>query len=468
MKNNSNKELVEEFLISWNTRNGNVNSTENILTWIDRIRENTKVQIRESTINKSSFWFYDDYNGEIMNRKRSFFSIKGIRKFQNNVYISEQPIIMQPEIGYLGIVCKKIDGVVNFLMQAKIEPGNINYVQISPTIQATKSNFTRVHGGEMPQYFEYFEKADEYRIVYDQIQSEQSSRFYKKRNRNIIIMVEKDILVYENYMWMTLGQIKELMKYDNLINMDTRTVISGLSFSGFKFSLQELKNIKHYFKNESFYKSMFLQDGIDELPHIYHYINNYKMFHNDRIVEVPLYELVDWKLSEFGIESKKKADFVVKYYDILIDGREVTHWDQPLFKALGQAVFGLIITEIDGCLKILVKIKSEIGTFDKMELAPSIQWESTYAFSEEDIVEKIFQESLKKHENIVLDVMLSEEGGRFYQEQNRNIILFVEHDKIKELPECYMWVSYSTLNILVQINNCLNIQLRNLLSTFDI
>ena len=72
-----------------------------------------------------------------------------------------------------------------------------------------------------------------------------------------------------------------------------------------------------------------------------------------------------------------------------------------------------------------------------------------------------------KKENIILDVMLSEEGGRFYHEQNRNVVMFIEWDMLKSLPEGYIWVNYSTLNLLVQINNCLNIQLRNLLSTLE-
>ena len=49
-----------------------------------------------------------------------------------------------------------IDGRLYFLMQAKVEPGNVNKYQISPTIQATKSNFTRAHGGKTPLFFDYF------------------------------------------------------------------------------------------------------------------------------------------------------------------------------------------------------------------------------------------------------------------------------------------------------------------------
>ena len=62
-------------LESWKNTEGNVNSTESIIDWIQEKNENTEVKIKEDSINDSTFWFYDDYNGEILNRKRSFFSI---------------------------------------------------------------------------------------------------------------------------------------------------------------------------------------------------------------------------------------------------------------------------------------------------------------------------------------------------------------------------------------------------------
>ena len=37
-----------------------------------------------------------------------------------------------------------------------------------------------------------------------------------------------------------------------------------------------------------------------------------------------------------------------------------------------------------------------------------------------------------------------------------------------DLPKGYVWSDYGTLNILTQINNCLNIQLRNLLSLLEL
>ena len=46
----------------------------------------------------------------------------------------------------------------------------------------------------------------------------------------MIIEVNDEIDVDENFYWLTMGQLKELSKRDNLINMDSRTVISCLNF----------------------------------------------------------------------------------------------------------------------------------------------------------------------------------------------------------------------------------------------
>ena len=89
----------------------------------------------------------------------------------------------------------------------------------------------------------------------DQIQSEQSSRFYHKRNRNIIIMIDKDIKVEDNFKWMTLGQIKRLMRFDNIVNMDTRTVLSCLPIYN-SLSLKEREEIICQTKDQELSKSI--------------------------------------------------------------------------------------------------------------------------------------------------------------------------------------------------------------------
>ena len=68
----------------------------------------------------------------------------------------EQPLIDPPEIGTLGFSLRGIGKNREVLAYAKIEPGNVDTVQLAPTCQATASNIARVHSGEMPPYSEYF------------------------------------------------------------------------------------------------------------------------------------------------------------------------------------------------------------------------------------------------------------------------------------------------------------------------
>jgi oxidase EvaA len=129
-----------------------------------------------------------------------------------------------------------------------------------------------------------------------------------------------------------------------------------------------------------------------------------------------------------------------------------------------MATFGLLTRVADGRREYLVKINPEIGSFDKAEIGPSVQWEPSHYLYNDNEVEKLFRKKWESKQDIIVEVVLSEEGGRFYHEQNNNVIIEVNSDEILDLPEDYIWVSYATLNYLVQVNNCLNIQLRNLLS----
>ncbi len=463
-----NGETMIKLVESWKNIDGNINKTSEIIKWVNELNSEVKVIINKNSLEESSFWFYDKDMGIIRNKNNSFFSITGYQKKINNKIIKQQPIIIQNEIGYLGIICKEIDGVINFLMQAKIEPGNINKIQISPTIQATKSNFTQKHGGNKPKYLEYFVNSYNYETVVDQLQSEQSSRFYKKRNRNIIIKVDEEIEISQNYKWMTLGQIKELMKINNLVNMDTRTVLSCIPFSIYKFTEDELIKIEKNFIEKDLFKSIFLGDRNLDIVSIYQYINNYKMFDESKEELCSLEELKNWNFKNNEILCNEKYDFKVIFCDISIEGREVRNWTQPLFEANGIATLGLIMCNDNGVKKFLINCKEEIGCFDKIELAPIVQIEYTQHSIKYDYITKLFFDMYNQKKYTRYDVILSEEGGRFYHEQNHNIIIEIDKSKVNKIPNGYFWVDYKTLNVMTQINNCLNIQLRNLLSLLEV
>lgn len=442
---------------------------EKIKAWIAARNRMVAVNIKKLPFDECKGWYYDSATGSIHNQTRSFFEITGLHSVSSGGQTVTQPVILQPEIGYLGILCKEIDGIMHFLMQAKIEPGNINCVQISPTIQATKSNFTQKHGGAKPAYLDYFLNASRYEIVVDQIQSEQSSRFYKKRNRNILIRVEEDVPVLPSHHWMTLGQIKRLMREDNLVNMDTRTVLSCIPFSKLQLSELELLELADGFDDKPLFRSVFVGERAAILPEIYQYINNFKMFSEDVPQLMPLHALNDWEWRDGEFVCKQPWPFKVVFCDIAIEGREVKHWTQPLFEAAGIATFGLLCCVENGVLKFVVRAAPEVGCFDGVELGPTIQREAApITQQEENAVDRFFDACLQTGEGIFFDHLLSEEGGRFYREQNRNVLLRVKREALPVLPKGYFLMDYKTLNELVQVNNTMNIQLRNLLSLLEV
>ena len=431
---------------------------DELLFWIQERNKNIHVSISKTSLDRCEPWYYDPSSGRIRNPAGSFFQIAGLRVMRNGETVLSQPIILQDEIGYLGILCRRFGGEMHYLMQAKIEPGNVNQVQLSPTIQATKSNFTQKHGGARPTYLDYFINASKYRIIADQIQSEQSSRFLGKRNRNIILEVDEDVDVLPSHMWMTLPQIKELTRYDNLVNMDTRTVLSCLPLDEEPYFSQ----IKDPALRASVEGS-----GRSRLPEIYNYLNDSKMFDEAERQLVPLFSLENWEMRDGEFVCKRPYPFKVVFCDIEIEGREVRHWRQPLFAAAGIATFGLLTRVNRGVREFLVRATPEAGCFDKIELGPTVQREYIYDETKNTPVDKLFDEKLKNKDGVLFDTLLSEEGGRFYHEQNRNVLLEVGGDEVPDPPPGYFWTEYRDLLTLLRVNNCLNIQLRNLLSVLE-
>lgn len=446
--------LQKELFESWRDENGSSNQTKDLLEWIQGKNNETRADLKTTSILYSGYWFYDEKKSIITNKNKSFFSIVGIRGAFHNGVSFEQPIILQNEIGYLGIICKEIDGKFQLLMQAKIEPGNVNNVQISPTLQATESNFTQKHGGRKPNYLDYFVNSNNYFVLYDGKEPEQCARFLGKFNRNVIILVEGDVPVLPDFRWMSIGQIKYLADaYPNLVNMDTRTVLSC-----FPFAL-----VGEPVAYTPLLRSIFCDDNSDVL---FNQLLEYRKREKFSRSIVRLDDLASWERTDSVIRCRKDYPFEIRFFDISIQGREVTHWTQPLAVAKGKAFFGLLIVDINGTLAFLIRIKEELGCFDVANFGPTIQMECTELNDKgRDCIESLFFEKMRDSKKVLVDTILSEEGGRFYHEENRNVVLEINaKDLPKNLPDGYFLASYKTLYQLIAKYHCLNIQLRDLMS----
>lgn len=65
------------------------------------------------------------------------------------------------------------------------------------------------------------------------------------------------------------------------------------------------------------------------------------MFEEKKTVLVPLNQLRDWSVDDAGVTCSHEADYMVRYYDIDITGREVKQWSQPLLRQSERQSSGL-------------------------------------------------------------------------------------------------------------------------------
>lgn len=460
----------ELFLNSTLTESSDFIDTAGVLNWIRDRNNAIKVEVEQIPFDQLQNWYFDKVTGALRHSTGKFFSIEGISVNTNwgNVKTWSQPIINQPEIGYLGIITKEFNGVLYFLLQAKIEPGNVNNVQLSPTLQATKSNYQQVHKGKAPKYLEYFQNVKPNQILLDQLQSEQGARFLSKRNRNIIIYVEDDIPMYEDFIWLTLGQIKKLITYDNIINMDTRTVISGIPFD-FKSANEILiLNLPPTQK----LKLKMLKSAIDESYALYEFdeilnwLTALKCKYELDIKPVSIFQISDWKVGHDEIFHVENKYFKIIAAKVSISNREVQEWTQPLVKPIQEGVTAFIVKEINGVDHFLVQAKLECGNFDILEMAPTVQCitDSYNSINDVPFLETVLNADEK---NVLYDTLQSEEGGRFFREQNRNLIIRADEGFSNEVPSNYCWVTLKQLNTFLKFNNYLNIQARSIISVIN-
>ncbi len=464
------KNYQYDFLKSALSKNGEYIKTVDVLYWLKKQHDEMRISINKISFDALNSWNIERASGHLSHVSKRYFSIDGIRVKTNwgLVHQWDQPIINQPEIGYLGFIVKEIAGVLHFLVQAKIEPGNVNYIQLSPTLQATKSNYEQVHKGLKPKYIEYFQNATSDQILLDQLQSEQGARFLKKRNRNIIIRIDEEIKLHENFIWLTLAQLKELMKFDNIVNMDSRTVISGIPLGQYNMEVIEMLNFlkKTNDITERFLKSaLATKNSLHSIDEIISFITNIKSTNNLQVQRIPLYSMNDWVIKDNEISHRQHMYFKIIAVEVEIYNREVTNWSQPMVEPAQKGLCAFICKEINNILHFIVQGKMECGNHDIIELAPTVQTlTGDYRKTPKNSLPFLECVLNTSKENIFYDTMQSEEGGRFYKEQNRNMIVYAGDEVSQELPNNYIWMTIEQLNTFMKFNNYLNIQARSLLA----
>ncbi len=208
---------------------------DDIKSWYKKIIKQSKIKIKTIPLNKCKNWKVNK-KGFISHTSGSFYRVEGVRVL--NSYKREakggwdQPMFTEPgyDGGILGLLKKKINNTPHYLINAKFEPGNYNFIQLSPTVQATFSNIKKAHGGREVKFLEFFKSPykKNCKIIFKQWVSEEGGRLRNKRNLAIMLEYKsnKKIELGSDFKWVTLSQIKELVLENAIVNPHLRTLVS--------------------------------------------------------------------------------------------------------------------------------------------------------------------------------------------------------------------------------------------------
>lgn len=218
-----------DILESLTCTSGALHTEEEIISWFTQLKTFTELDIQRCNIDELESWVVNEW--QIEHIEGRFFKVIGVEVRVENREVTSwcQPLVEQRQEGIIGFVVKKIHGIYHLLVQAKLEAGNFDVLEMAPTVQCITGSY-RNPDWAVP-FLEYFTGGRTRRVLYDTRQSEEGGRFFHEQNRNVVVEVDEDfpLLVDHRYIWMTFRQVKEFIKFNNYFNIEARSLIACIS-----------------------------------------------------------------------------------------------------------------------------------------------------------------------------------------------------------------------------------------------
>lgn len=419
-----------------------VSTVEEFHSWWAQRQQDHWLVVTRTPLTALNSWCFDDRTGNLTHRSGRFFSVEGLQVRVGAEVRQSQPIIHQPEIGVLGILVAELNGEPHCLMQAKAEPGNVNMVQLSPTVQATRSNYTRVHHGAPTRYLEYFVGPRRGEVLVDVLQSEQGAWFWHKHNRNMVVRVSDPVPAHPDFRWISLRVLRDLLGVANLVNMDARTVLSCMPFvqpaTPAGPALHTVDNILSWFTEA-------------------------KTWCDWHARLVPLAEVHGWLRTDEEIGRERSGDFRIVGVRVSEANREVRGWAQPVLEPLGRGLAVLVSKRINEVPHLLLSARPEYGLLDLVEMGPSVQLQPGQDPSA--LTDGLLRDVAEARVGCtVFDTVLSEEGGRFYHALTRYRVVEVDDEFPVDVPPPLCWLTTHQAVDLLRHGHYLNVEARTLLA----
>ncbi len=406
---------------------------------------------------ESGEWALKD--GELRHRTGRFFSLVGVRTASSVAGLDGvcQPFILQTEIGILGFLLQHRDGLPYLLVQAKVEPGNIGYAQLAPTVQATQSNYERVHGGLRTLFLDWFLGDQRGGIIDSCLQSEQGSRFLGKFNRNMLVRVPDGASIPHSpsHRWIEAAQLLDMVGDETLVNSDARSVLAfcdwrQLVAGGSPFARWRGRGGF----GEALLHSYLAGDDVSErsIAELQGWITGERSRHQLNIERIPLDKIPGWRIDDHRIIDAEDQLFAVQQFRITARDREVQSWDQPLINSMGKGLAALLCQRRNGILHFLLHAAVEAGNSETAQLTATVQIPPQGRRSNSIGRSNPFLAVLDEcgAAGTPIRSTQSEEGGRFFRDLNEYSIVEIPEDRNVAVPGEFQWATLCQIKSLLR------------------
>lgn len=394
------------------------------------------------------------HEGRLQHRTGRYFQVIGAKDAGG----CERLLLDQPEIGVLGMFFRERDGRREWLLQEKIEPGNVGGFQWAPTIQATRSNYERVHGGGATRFLDELLRAA---YLVDVEQSEQGGQFVGKFNRNVKVHMvdEENLAAPDGFRWMSSGTLRELLLAPFSVNTDARSVLASGAWS----LLAEPD--RRAFEGGSLprevaracARSLHVQEP-ETVSRALASMAEVSRLYEEKLTRVPIDAMRQLTWTSDGIYDRD-GRLELAFFEAHLPTREVQHWCQPLLLREQQALHVLVLRITSGVARLCVVPYPELGFGSRVELGPT--WQTGPGRWKRAARE--IEAQLGEHA-ILADVENSDEGGRFFQQRGRYVLLHDESGRAKNDESPNIWLTLGDLEALSLRRGHVTNELRSLIS----
>jgi len=416
-----------------------------LVDWLESHEERHRTQVTNVPLNQLRQWHISETTGFLEHESSRFFSIVGCKVHnieQGGITkIHTAPMILQQDVGILGLLATIVDGLLVFLVQAKIEPGNKPLAHVSPTVQATSSNLDRVHDGKDIPYLQWFLTADSYghdgHYLHDSLQTEHGEVFLGKKNRNAIKFINPQDFppIDEDFRLVSIKDLHDLALITSRLHADTRSILGAWLLSAtrcFTLPNSQPNSVRKQY-----------------------------------VETIPLSSLKAWTIQDGVLRGASDNALEVAGVSVHATSREISSWDQPLVRFSTIFLHLLVVRKSPGGFEILVSKRQSPGISENLELGPS--YTASGNRKPMDALATLFAQSggtsmIDCKPEVLFDNLLPEEGGRFFHQLTRHTVILLPKSKSPLAPHRSEWIPLRTLRTFGHMGLVLNMELRSLLA----